>query len=66
MTMIRDILSSNFKQISFPEFQKFTDGKYEIMFENNRNIIVLDKMNNKMYLDLRYAHSTLTNLKKLP
>jgi len=66
MSMIKDILSPNFKQEKCSGYDKFFDGKYEIIFESNRNIIVLDKTNNMIYVDLKIAHSALTNFKKLP
>jgi hypothetical protein len=66
MNMIKDILSPSYKHETFNGYEKFFDGKYEIIVENNRNIIVLDQKNNKMYSDLKFAHSALANLKKLP
>lgn len=66
MNMIKDILSSNYKYEKCSGYEKFYDEKYEIIVENNRNILVLDNKNNNMYSDLKFAHLALANLKKLP
>lgn len=64
--MIRALLSQNFKHTINPDFEKFSDACFDIFVENNRNIVVFDKKNNKWYLDLRQAYLTLPDLKKLP
>jgi hypothetical protein len=65
MAKIKDILGPKFETVTAKTFQKFYNNTCYVLAENNKNIIVFDKKNSRLYTDLKQAHLALTNFKKL-
>lgn len=65
--MIKSILNKKFAVVHFPLFSKYVNTKFDIIVQNNRSIIVVDKVLKRLYKDLKTAYvsvSTIPNFKK--
>lgn len=59
MNMIEFILRHNFTIKHFPLFTKYINETFDIIAQNNRNIIVVNKKLNIYYKDLKTAYTNI-------
>ena len=59
MNMIKNIMKTTFTIVSFPLFYKCVNDGYDIIVQNNNNIVVFDKIKNRFYIDLKTAHACI-------
>ena len=64
LNMIRCIMKTKFNVFAFPTFSKYVNESFDIIVQNNQTIIVIDKVLNRFYKDLKTAYSTITNFKE--
>ena len=59
--MINDILSTNFvKNVNRQlRIDTYVNNQYTVIVENNKNIVVFDKLLNKLFMDLKIAYSSI-------
>ena len=59
--MIHDILSTNFiKNVNRQlRIDTYVNNQYTVIVENNKNIVVFDKLLNKLFMDLKIAYSSI-------
>lgn len=55
MLLINQIMNNGYSIIHFPLFSKYVNDKFDILIQNNSNIIVVDKILKRIYKDLKTA-----------
>ena len=57
--MIVEILKNRFTVSDFPHFKKYINDYFEIIVQNNKSIVVIDKVLNRIYMDLKTAYANI-------
>jgi hypothetical protein len=57
--MIVEIMKNQFTVSNFPNFRKYINDYFEIIVQNNKSIIVIDKILNRFYKDLKIAYANI-------
>jgi len=55
MKSINYIMKHRFTLLHFPLFSKYVNERFDIIVQNNQTIVVVDKILNRIYMDLKTA-----------
>lgn len=59
LLLINQIMYNGYSIIQFPLFSKYVNDKFDILIQNNSNIVVVDKNLKRIYKDLKTAYKNI-------
>lgn len=61
LNMIKTIMNNNFDIYTYHiwGYDKYVNNTFDIIYQNNKSIIVIDKIKKRFYKDLRIAMTTI-------